>query len=353
YMLLEGEPKVKLNSEAKGFVNLYASLGERAESFLPNRVFESLKGFVRLCYEEPVDPARQKLEINKYVLELKEAIPGYIDVQLMIYPQEDSKAFIYNGKRGEFQNRLNTMIDQELVAGETKKEVKRILNAPNFSIGTPPVTEKTLDFLYDTFLGDKVSELRKFRDVIGVSGDVEEAQWNYFLDVLDQMVNQSTHYTTKAEKDSFLSRTESTINFKGLNGFIRTVVSGSADTVVKLVAGEVFSKNAVRVIEWGDVADKESEQRVYDQIADDSTSVFVVKLNSMRRNYFNKHRWFPLLSRIIFVDDSNASRSTNTSLVFSLHNDIVNTLNKVHNKKLGALANSQANLRLILDKVNG
>ena len=352
-MLLEGEPKVQLNSEAKGFVNLYASLGERAESFLPNRVFESLKSFVRLCYEEPVDPARQKLEINKYVLELKEAIPGYIDVQLMIYPQEDSKAFIYNGKRSQFQNRLNTMIDQELVAGETKKEVKRILNAPNFSIGTPPVTENTLDFLYDTFLGDKVSELRKYRDVIGVSGDIEEAQWNYFLDVLDQMVNQSTHYTTKAEKESFLNRSESTINFKGLNGFIRTVVSGSADTVVKLVAGEVFSKNAVRVLEWGDVIDKDSEQRIYDQIADDSTSVFVVKVRSMRRNYFNKYRWFPLLSRIIFVDDSDASRSTNTSLVFSLHNDIINTLNKVHNKKLGALANSQANLRLILDKVNG
>ena len=349
-MLLEGEPKVSLNDEAKGFVNLYASLGERAESFLPNRVFESLKSFVRLCYEEPLDPARQALEINRYVLELKEAIPGYIDVQLMIYPQEDSKAFIFNSKRGLFQNRLNTMIDQELVAGETKKEVKRILNAPNFSIGTPPVTESTLDFLYDILLGDKVGELRKYRDVIGVSGDIEESQWNYFLDVLDQMINQSTHYTTKAEKDNFLNRTESSINFKGLNGFIRTVVSGSATTVEKLVAGEVFSKSAVKVIEWGN--DKDSEQIVYDQVNEDSTTIFLVKIKSMRSNPFNKYRWFPLLSRIIFVDDSDASSSTNTSLVFALHNDIINTLNKVHNKKLGALANSQSNLRLILDKVN-
>lgn len=349
-MLLEGEPKVSLNDEAKGFVNLYASLGERAESFLPNRVFESLKSFVRLCYEEPIDPSRQALEINKYVLELKEAIPGYIDVQLMIYPQEDSKAFIFNSKRGQFQNRLNKMIDQELVTGETKKEVKRILNAPNFSIGTPPVTETTLDFLYDIQLGDKVGELRKYRDVIGVSGDIEEAQWNYFLDVLDQMINQSTHYTTKAEKDNFLNRTESSINFKGLNGFIRTVVSGSSATVEKLIAGEVFAKSAVKVIEWG--SDKDSEQRVYDQVNEDSTSIFLVKVKNMRSNPFNKYRWFPLLSRMVFVDDSDESLSTNTSLVFALHNDIINTLNKVHNKKLGALANSQSNLRLILDKVN-
>ncbi|MCK5824427.1 MAG: aminotransferase class I/II-fold pyridoxal phosphate-dependent enzyme, partial [Ichthyobacteriaceae bacterium] len=349
-MLLDGEPKVQLNDEAKGFVNLYASLGERAESFLPNRVFDSLKSFVRLCYEEPIDPARQKLEINKYVLELKEAIPGYIDVQLMIYPQDDSKAFIYNAKRAQFQSQLNTMIDQELVAGETKTEVKRILNAPNFSIGTPPVTENTLDFLYNIFLGDKVSELRKYRDVIGVKGDIEEAQWNYFLDVLDQMVNQSTHYTTKAEKENFLNRSESTINFKGLNGFGRSVVSGSADTAVKLIAGEVFSPNSVKVIEWGDA--KDSEQKVFDQINSDSTTIFAVKVKHVRTNYFNKYRWFPLLSRVVFIDDSTESRSTNTSLVWALHNDVINTLNKVHNKKLGALANSQSNLRLILDKVN-
>ncbi|MEJ2052287.1 MAG: aminotransferase class I/II-fold pyridoxal phosphate-dependent enzyme, partial [Calditrichaceae bacterium] len=46
------------------------------------------------------------------------------------------------------------------------------------------------------------------------------------------------------------------------------------------------------------------------------------------------------------------SRSTNTTLVFGFHNKIINTLNKVHTKKLGALANTQLNLRLILDKVN-
>ncbi len=63
-------------------------------------------------------------------------------------------------------------------------------------------------------------------------------------------------------------------------------------------------------------------------------------------------KWFPHLSRMIFVDDSMEARATNTTLVFAFHNEIINTLNKVHTKKLGAAANTQLNLRLILEKVN-
>ena len=38
--------------------------------------------------------------------------------------------------------------------------------------------------------------------------------------------------------------------------------------------------------------------------------------------------------------------------LIAFHNGIINTLNKIHTKKLGAPANTQMNLRLILDKVN-
>ena len=92
-MQLQGSPQLKLNQEALNFIDLYKQLGERAENFLPNRIFETLKNFVRLCYEEPFDPIRQLTEINRIILELKEAIPGYIDVPLMMFPHEDSKAF--------------------------------------------------------------------------------------------------------------------------------------------------------------------------------------------------------------------------------------------------------------------
>ncbi|MFQ8806888.1 MAG: hypothetical protein ACLR8Y_19750 [Alistipes indistinctus] len=60
----------------------------------------------------------------------------------------------------------------------------------------------------------------------------------------------------------------------------------------------------------------------------------------------------PLLTRLVIVDDSKESRSSNTSLIFCFHNGIINTLNKVHTPKLGSPSNTQLNLRLILENVN-
>jgi hypothetical protein len=280
------------------------------------------------------------------LLELKELIPGYTDVSLMLYPHENSKAFIYQDKKLEFVKKLTYLIDHEAIDEEKKKQSLNILGSHDFSVGTPPVTQKQLDYTYKLILGEHAEELKKFRDVIGVNGDEEEAQWNYFLNVLDQMVLQSSHYTVPGERKDFLNQTELTINFKGLNGFIRTVVSGSADSAIKLISEEVFSKHNVKVIEYT------TEEELYDKVAEDYSTVFLVKVKSMRKNIFNKRHWFPYLTRIVIIDDSAESVSTNTSLVFAFHNGIINTLNKVHTKKLGALANSQLNLRLILDKIN-
>jgi|GEM_PF-133695 len=345
-MQIEGVPKAFLRQEAREYIDLYASLGERAEVFLPNFVFDNLKAFVRLCYEEPNDPARQQAEIQKFLLKFREEIPGYSDIALMLYPHEDSKAFIYNSLKQGFNRRLGYFADHDVVKKEQQKWIENIRNAHDFSVGTPPVTEQTIDFLAKVIIGDAPVELRRFRDVIGVIGDIDEAHWNYLMDTLEQMVNQSTHYTTKAEKSNFLHRTEWAVNFKGLNGLIRTVVSGNSDTAVELIKGEVFGVSSVRVVE------NIKGEDLYEQMHDDTSSVFVVKVKHMRKNMFTGSKWFPLISRIVVVDDSPESHASNTSLVFSFHNGVINTLNKVHTKKLGAPANTQLNLRLILENVN-
>jgi len=345
-MQLIGKPKIQLRSDAQDFINLYKALGERAENFVPNEVLTRLINFVRICYEEPLDPSKQLAEIDKHLLEFKELIPGYKDVSLMLFPHEDSKAFQYRAKKQEFEGKLKYFIDTEAVDAKTKEQTINILNSHDYSVGTPPVTESHLALMYKLVLGDDVTELRKFRDVIGVKGDIEEAQWYYFMDVLEQMIIQSSHYTTAAEKNDFLTRTFLTINFKGLDGLIRTAVGGSSSTVIELFTNEIFNANDVRIIEFS------SEDDLYRNIEEDRTSIFLVKIENMRKNIFNDKKWFPYLTRIILVDDSPESKSTNTSLVFCFHNKIIDTLNKVHTKKLGALANSQLNLRLILDKVN-
>ncbi len=36
--------------------------------------------------------------------------------------------------------------------------------------GTPPVTRQMIEFLYRVMVGDEVRELRKFRDILGITG---------------------------------------------------------------------------------------------------------------------------------------------------------------------------------------
>lgn len=345
-MQIEGFPKAFLRKEAREYIDLYRSLGERAEVFLPNFIFDNLKTFVRLCHEEPNDPARQQAEIQKYILKFQEEIPGYTDVSLMLYPHEDSKAFVYNALKTKFNQKLSYFSDNDIVDKIEKEWIGNILAGHDFSVGTPPVTEDTISFLARILIGNPPKELRRFRDVIGVIGDIDEAHWNYLMDTLDQMINQSTHYTTKAEKNNFLHRSEWAVNFKGLNGLIRTVVSGNSDMAVELLKGEVFGRDCVQVVE------NIKGEELYALMEEDASSVFVVKVKHMRKNMFAGSKWFPLLSRIVVVDNSPESVASNTSLVFSFHNGIINTLNKVHTKKLGSPANTQLNLRLILENVN-
>ena len=61
-MRLKGSPKAKLNEEARDFINLYASLGERAENFLPEHVMETL---VEVC-DHSMTQAEQCATITHY-----------------------------------------------------------------------------------------------------------------------------------------------------------------------------------------------------------------------------------------------------------------------------------------------
>lgn len=345
-MKIVGEPKAFLSNEALQLIDLYRSLGARAEIFLPRHIFDNLTSFVSLCMEEPDDPAKQQAEINRYLLRFREDIPGYNHVSLMLIPHSNSKAFELSSKRGEFVKKINTLLDTDGTNTEKKNLLRNIRDSHDLSVGTPPVNSYHIGFMSQVQLGGQVRDLRKYRDVIGVTGDINEAHWNYLMDTLEQMISQSTHYTTNAEKSDFLQRSKWAVNFKGMNGMIRTVVSGNADKAVELLGNDVFTKSCVVVME------SPAPEVLFKKMTEDTTSVFVVKVKHMRINHYSGPEWFPLLTRLVIVDDSKESRSSNTSLVFAFHNGIINTLNKVHTKKLGSAANTQLNLRLILENVN-
>jgi hypothetical protein len=122
-MKLTIKAPLKLTSDAKNFINLYESLGERAENFIPISLYEELKTFTRLCSEEAFDPVSQQLEINKRTIFLKESIPGYIDIALMLFPHENSKAYEFSALRKNFTEKLQHLKDIELIEDTQKAEI--------------------------------------------------------------------------------------------------------------------------------------------------------------------------------------------------------------------------------------
>ena len=109
---------------------------------------KNLAIFVRLCYEESDDPVNQDLEINKRLLDLKDSIPGYVDVSLMIFPRENSKVFEYRAKRQFFVQRITPLMDIEAVNEKEKKQLRHILNGPDFSIGRTLISQHLINLLF-------------------------------------------------------------------------------------------------------------------------------------------------------------------------------------------------------------
>ena len=125
-MKIVGEPKAFLSNEALQLLNLYESLGQRAEIFLPRHIFDNLTSFVSLCMEEPDDPAKQQAEINRYLLKFREDIPGYTHVSLMLIPHNNSKAFELSSKRGEFAKKISALLDTDGTTTEIKTLLRNI-----------------------------------------------------------------------------------------------------------------------------------------------------------------------------------------------------------------------------------
>ncbi len=340
------KPKLNLGDDALDFINLYRALQPAAENFLLPYFMDLLKNFYTLCYEEPDDPVYQQKEINRQLAILKEAFPSYVDVSLMLFPHEESKAFEYRSRINQFRNRLLNLMDTELISDEKQEEAKQILRFHDFSMGTPPFTESNLKFRFNILLGEEAISLRRFREVLGIKEEIEKSQWNYLMDVLEQMIVQSAHYTTGPEKEDFLERMSQSVHLKGLNGFLKTVVSGSPDSAIGLIVEELFNPKQTVIVNY------ENDEQLFLQVSGNQTAIFIIKIKSLAQNPFNDHKWFPFLSRMVFVDDSTMAQRTNITMVYGLHHKIIQTLNKVHTKKLGALANSQLNLRLILEKVS-
>lgn len=219
-----------------------------------------------------------------------------------------------------------------------------------FSIGTPPITPEGIDAIEEIVFGTGLHDIYAFRNLFG--GDT--AMFDRFMGTVSQMLEQSTHYTTAAEKESFEDESVRFNDLANISSLSTTVVSGTAASAIRLIKNKLFDQHEngsrpIRVIEEVDKLDDE----LIALMKQNPDKVYVVRVTKVPDNIFSnevlQEKWRGVIGRLILVDDTDKGQRSDTCLVYSVIPKVTETLAKIHVKDSGTPANPQMNLRLLLE----
>jgi len=282
-------------------------------------------------------------------------------VEQILAPARQSNVFRVVNNSNLFAETLKeaigtTVEDDDGTKVEITQELVNLLTRFKFSIGTPPITEKGIQTLEKIMFNEGLKDIYGFRNILGTKIDV----FDRFLKVVGNMVEQSTHYTTAGEKEDYENLGRDFTNKEGMRGFSKTVISGSATTAVRLIKKHLFKHHMngstpLRVIENCNLEDPAKRQQLIADMKSEKgrSDMFVVKVSKMPHTIFSdnllKGEWEGVIGRLIIVEeDDNSNRSAST-LVYSFNPRVTSELSKYHIKDSGTVANTQLNLRRILE----
>lgn len=283
---------------------------------------------------------------------------GYEYIKRVITHPEQSRVFKILSKANLFDKEIKKSIGKKITLedGQTivmTKELAEALTKYRFSIGTPPVTPKGIETLEHILFGGNLHSIYQFRELLGGSKK-DKALFDAFVANAERMVVQSTHYTTADEKRQFEKKATDFNNFEGLRGLKKSVVTGTAKTAIRLIKDELFSRHSngshpVKVVDQIDKIDDE----LIAEMKKDKETIFIVKVSKVPHHLLTsdklEDKWEGILGRLILVDDSSNSRRAGTTFVYQLFPIVTNTLDTLHVKDSGTPANTQMNLRSIIE----
>lgn len=305
---------------------------------------------------DPKDIARIQREVDDCKRILDDF--GYEYMKRIITHPEQSRVFKILNQANLFEKEIRKSVGKKITLedGQTivmTKELAEALTKYRFSIGTPPVTPKGIETLEQILFGGNLQSIYQFRELLGGSKK-DKALFDAFIANVEKTVVQSTHYTTADEKRQFEKKATDFNNLEGLRGLKKSVVTGTAKTAIRLIKDELFSRHSngshpVKVIDQIDKLD----DALIAEMKKDKETVFVVKISKVPHHIFTsdklEDKWRGVLGRLILVDDSGNSRRAGTTFVYSLNPTITETLDKLHVKDSGTPANTQMNLRSIIE----
>lgn len=229
-------------------------------------------------------------------------------------------------------------------------QVIKALTKYRFSLGTPPITPKGIETIERILFGGTLRDIYGFRDLLGIPHYL----FDLFIGQVDGLIEQSTHYTTPEEKRAFEREGTEFINLEGARGFKRSTVSGNAKTAIRLINEHVLSQHGngekpLKIVERKDALDDE----LIAKMTLEKEKIFVVRVSKIPHNIFTSdvlnEKWKGVIGRLVLVEDSDNSRRAGTTFVYALNPVITRTLDAFHIKDSGTIANTQINLRRILE----
>ena len=299
-------------------------------------------------------------EVRKRVGECKRVLDdfGYSYVESMISPAEQSTVFEIVNQSDLFAKALKKSVGKKVTLEDGNEVVMTAalcdaLTRFRFSIGTPPITPKGIKAIEQMIFGGSLQDIYQFRELLG-GGPTVKYLFDAFIRNVDNLVGQSTHYTTAAEKKQFEKKAVDFNNFEGLRGLKKSVVSGTAKTAIRLIKEKLFRKHdrdsrTVEVLEEADCLD----DALIAKMRANKETFFVVRVTKVPHNLLAHkkldEKWHGILGRLILVQDSPNSRRSSTTVVYSLFPEITKALDVFHVKDSGTPANTQLNLRSIIE----
>lgn len=310
--------------------------------------------------EQDIRYIRREVEECRQALE--EMSVSYIR-QITSKPRQ-SEVFKTVNSATRFEKTLKRFIGRKVklddgTETEITPEMVKILTKYKFSIGTPPITPAGIRTIEEIVFGGELRDLYQFRDLLG--GDV--AVFDRFMRTVSRMIEQSTHYTTVDEEKEFKKKASDFSNLEGLRGLCKTPISGSPDMAVRLIRENLFgnydtANTPLVEVEIDDIKDPQEMAALRARMTEENRKIFILKVKSVPHNVFTdqeiKEEWRGLLGRVIIVENSEKASRESVTMVHSIHStDIIENLRKFHIKSAGTLANTQLNLRLILESFQG
>lgn len=315
------------------------------------RIMNLRDDFDELSPEDVIRIEEEVKECGRLLAEI-----SYEYVNDIISKPEPSKVFKILANANKFEKALKSKVGKPLKLADGTETVLtpaivECLTKYRFSLGTPPTTPQGIETLESILFGGTLADIYAFRDLV----NVDKGVFDRFLGSVDRLVEQSTHYTTANEKDDFEGKAKEFRDLKGLRGLSKATITGSADSVVRLMKDYLLSKhgNGSMPLKGVDGEKYELDENLIKAMTDDKSSIFVVRISSVTHNVLTKdvlkEKWNGLMGRLVVIDESENAQRSGTTFVYSQHPRISDALAQFHVKDSGTPASTQMNLRLMME----